>query len=307
MSYCDFRLNLFQPFISMKTKIVPKLTDDWIIVNKSYNKHEGMGLKSIKLGQTVQDISLRRFLTFCKIHEVHQIGDKLQGSFVVGQDRSLYDEETYNKWVDKYDKRTENIISVKDAKVGHIYRTICGLSVIYLGSKYTAKWKDDLRDKNYTKIAKVHYVHIRIDFEDNNPSYGIQPKGSLKFIRDMGYALDKDEIDNVFKHYFHKIKNLVYFSDKLIRNPEYGYVESELFSYETHLKVIPYIALFSVVGNKYYQVRNNNNNTKRGSTEFNDSLEFKKYHPQGYGYGYNLEDDNIEPDKLMRIGVIDHD
>jgi hypothetical protein len=40
--YCSYNVKLFKPFISMKTKIVPALTDDWKIETGTYNKIGGV-------------------------------------------------------------------------------------------------------------------------------------------------------------------------------------------------------------------------------------------------------------------------
>ena len=241
-----------------KDFIFPELSDDWELMDKTNIIKDGVALQSKKLNTIVYDIPMRRYLRFCKMENLTVVGNKLQGEFAVGQDRSVYNKKDYVKWVDKYESRTENIISTKDAKIGHVYRTVCGLSVIYLGFKYTANIKDNIEDKKYTKISKVHYIHTKLDFEDENPSYGIMKKGSYKFIRDMGYALDSDEIANVFKHHYYNCKNIIYFSDTPKKNPEYGYIDVEPFHYTrkdwktTKLISDPYIVLFSYVGGRYY-------------------------------------------------------
>ena len=141
MSYCDYNPRLFKPFTSMKTKIVPAMSDDWEIVNKSYVKTEGMGLYSKKLNQTVQDISLRKFLTFLKTQNVEVHGDKLQGKFIIGNDRAIYTTDMYNTWKEKYDKRTEVVLDKNDLIPGHSYKTPCGAEVVYLGKYYLQKVK----------------------------------------------------------------------------------------------------------------------------------------------------------------------
>lgn len=313
MSYCDFNISLFKNFTSHKTKIEPKLSDDWELINKAYNTTDGIALQSKKLDTIIYDIPMRRFLTFCKMEKLHIIGNMLQGEFAVGQDRSVYCKRDFDKWTDKYTSRTENIISVKDAKVGHIYRTVCGLSVIYLGFKYTAKYKDNIEDKKYTKISKTHFIHTRVDFDDDDPRYGIQPKGSYKFIRDMGYALDSDEIKNVLKHHYYNNRNYVYFGDTLIKNPEYGYIEVQPFSYsykawqpdrKGQITENPYTILFSLVNGVYYKCRGGNDNYRDG-TSYRKDLSKIKYHYIGYSTSsYRNEQYDIVPEKLMRIGVV---
>ena len=313
MSYCDFNISLFKTFISHKMKIEPKLSDDWELINEAYNTINGIALSSKKLDTSVYDIPMRRFLTFCKMENVSIIGNKLQGEFAVGKDRSVYCKRDFDKWTTKYNSRTENIISIKDAKVGHIYRTVCGLSVIYLGSKYVSKWKDRLDD--YTKINKVHYVHTNISFDDDNPKYGIQPKGTLKFTCDMGLALDQDEIDNVFKHYYYSNLQLTYFSDVPKKNPKYGLIEvieqfywknMEWKSHTTQVeRMYVYNSLITYYKNKYYLVRRgySNDNINGAKIIHPETLKITKVLYFSL-WNYNINDDSIVPEKIFRIGVV---
>lgn len=312
MSYCDFNLTLFKQFTSGKTKIFPALSDDWELIDKTNIIKDGVALQSKKLDQTVYDIPMRRYLKFCKMENVTVVGNLLQGEFAVGQDRSVYKKADFDKWTDKYNSRTETIISVKDAKAGHIYRTVCGLSVIYLGSKYTAKYKNNIADKKYTKISKVHYIHTQIDFKDDDPKYGIQPKGSYQFTRDMGYALDSDEIANVFKHHYYGNKEYVYFGDKLIKDPEYGYIEVEPFEYKYkawqadrkgEINIVPYDILFTYANGRYYACKWGNVNYRDG-VSYNKDLEVIDRHYTGYTWSSSTSQYDIVPEKLMRLGVV---
>lgn len=290
----------------MKTKIVPALADDWVVVNQSYNTNDGMGIQSNKLNQEVRDIPLRRFLSFCKMNNVTQIGDKIQGNFIIGSDRSLYDEKTYNTWLTKYQKRVENVVRVNNAKPGHVYQTICGLSVIYLGFKYEAKFKDEhgnlgLGTKSYTQIKKVHYIQTRVDFEENRPHYGVVPKGKYTFTRDMGLALDQDELDRIFKSYWYDNNHYVYFADVPLKNPEYGYVEVQPFSYTLNSGDIrQYTVLFTFYQGKYYQVNTSDNTLISPAIEYDADLNLIKRHYTSY----RISRVHIVPEKLFRIGAI---
>ena len=309
MSYCDFNINLFNQFTSGKQKINPALSDDWELIDRTNIIRDGIALESKKLNTTVYDIPMRRYLRFCKMENITVIGNLLQGTFAVGQDRSVYSKKDFEKWTDKWNTRTENIISVKDAKAGHIYKTVCGLSVIYLGAKYVAKVSNlaYIENKSYTKISKVHYIHASVDFDAGNPSYGIHPKGKYKFIRDMGYALSQDEIASVFKHYYYNDMNIVYFADTLKKDPEYGYIDVKPFEYfridykTKERKYSPYNILFSYVNKIYYKTRFSNTR-KDGSTEYNANMVKGSYNT--YGYGYSSTSDKITPEKFCRIGIV---
>lgn len=311
MSYCDFNHKLFQPYISNKTKIEPKLSDDWELINKAYNTKDGVALKSGKLNQIIYDIPMRRFITFCQKFNITLTGNMLSGEFSVGQDRSVYVKEDYYKWDEKYSKRTENIISIKDAKVGHIYRTVCGLSVIYLGAKYTARIKiNDWKDlSQFTKITKIHYIHTKIDFDDNNPRYGIQPLRTYKFTQDMGYALDADEIDNIFDHYYHSNSDLVYLNDKRPKgDPTYGIIPTIRKSYSYPYKNEPtinyYTPLFAKYENKYWKMANSQSLSSAHAYDGN-TLKYTGDHKSNACMYIGGRESSVKVnDEFYRIGII---
>ena len=161
MSYCDFNSRLFKPFTSKKTKIIPSLSDDWEIIPSTYVKLGGFSLKSQKLNQEVADIPLRRFLTFCKEQKLVIDSLNLIGKYIIGNDRSVYTVDMYNKWREKYEKRTEDIISYKDYEPGCYYVTPCGMKVLYLGSRYICKIKNKRHydvSLKLTKPVKKHFI-----------------------------------------------------------------------------------------------------------------------------------------------------
>ena len=142
MSYCDFNPRLFKEFTSMKKKIKPAMADDWEIVPDGYNTNSGFSMKSKKLNQQIADIELRRFLRFSKEQNLTIIGLNLQGNYIIGNDRSVYTEEMYNKWREKFEERTETIIESANYQVGHQYKTPCGMTLIYLGEYYVSSLKN---------------------------------------------------------------------------------------------------------------------------------------------------------------------
>jgi len=313
MSYCDFNHTLFKQFTSHKTKIFPALSDDWELINKAYNTSDGVALKSKNLNQIVYDIPMRRFITFCKTFNITITGNLLHGEYAVGQDRSVYVKKDFDKWNDKYNKRTENIISLRDAKVGHVYRTVCGLSVIYLGAMYqakviTKKW-DDL--SNFTKITKVHFIQTNVSFDDDNPQYGIQPVRNYKFIRDMGYALDADEIANVFEHQYYGDNSIVYWDKKRPNGvPKYGIIPSIRKPYypnqdnyaKKNVSLYYYTPLFAKYQNRFWKLRNST--TLRSS--YSVDKETLKYSGKNQDQGWGCSGEQIKVDnEFYRIGVID--
>ena len=140
------------------------LADDWEIIPQSYNRKAGFGLKSVKTDQYVQDCNLMRFLQFSKEQDITIVGLKLDGRYIVGNDRSLYTEFMYKQWTYKYKVREENQIENKDLITGHKYRTMCGKEVIYLGFKYMSRIKNPKEnfgegyEQNITKIKKTYLI-----------------------------------------------------------------------------------------------------------------------------------------------------
>jgi hypothetical protein len=210
MSYCDFNPKLFRQFTSMKTKIEPAISDDWEIIPAKYRSLDGMMLYSEKLDQKVADIDLKRFLIFSKEQNLTIIGLKLQGNYIVGNNRSIYTEDMYKTWKDKFESRTETIIPVKDYKVGHTYSTPCGASYIYLGFRYVSKFKS-YSFEDYTNIKKEHFVAFE------NPSY-MQHKSKYdvnkltqKLNKDFGETLSQEECDKLLEKEFNDNMSYVYF------------------------------------------------------------------------------------------------
>lgn len=314
MSYCDFNHTLFKQYVSHKTKVFPALSDDWELMNTAYNTSDGVALKSKKLNQSVYDIPMRRFITFCKTYNVTINGNKLIGEFAVGQDRSVYIKADFDKWNEKYNKRTENIISLRDAKPGHVYRTICGLSVIYLGAMYQAKvitkdWEDFSK---FTKIAKVHFVQTRVDFDDDNPQYGLQPVRSYKFTQDLGYALDSDEIDNLFEHIYHSDSDIVYWDKKRIKGiPKYGVIPTIRKQYypnqdhyaKKNYSMYYYTPLFAKYKGQLWKLRCST--TLRSAYSINEeTLQFSG-NRQENGYSFSSRSSIQINEDFYRIGIVE--
>jgi len=158
--YCSYNVKLFKPFVSMKTKIVPAMADDWEIIPDTYRGNDGFKLYSKKLNQTVADIDLRRFLNFSKKYNLIIDSLKLKGDFIIGNDRSVYTKDMYNKWKEKYEERTETNINKKDLIVGSKYETPCGSQFIYLGKYYNINFKKGYENGLYilTNIKSVYLI-----------------------------------------------------------------------------------------------------------------------------------------------------
>lgn len=174
--YCDFNPKLFRKFISKGKKIIPEMASDWEMIPTKHVKLGGFSLKSKTLNQEIADIDLLRFLSFCKEQNLVIDSLKLQGEFVVGNDRSVYTKEMFDKWKSKYDDRTEVIIPPKDYEPGATYKTPCGMEVLYLGYKYVSKVKDVSQlELNVSNITKKYYV-MSIDqakMDPKNPEVDI--------------------------------------------------------------------------------------------------------------------------------------
>lgn len=163
-TYCDFRGDLFKPFTSAKKKIVPQVSDDWYIIPKSYNTVDGIGLRSPKLDQSIYDINMRRFIRLLGEYNIKTKGARLFGEFIISSDRDLYTGEMYNEWKDKYDKKIESVLSENDLIVGNRYKTISGLTFVYLGAYYSKTIKRDrvVIESNFlnnmTQCKRKHYI-----------------------------------------------------------------------------------------------------------------------------------------------------
>lgn len=220
MSYCDFNPRLFKEFTSMKKKIQPAMSDDWEIVPDGYNTNSGFSMKSKKLNQQVADIELRRFLRFSKEQNLTIIGLKLQGNFIIGNDRSVYTEEMYNKWREKFEERTETIIESANYQVGHKYKTPCGMTLIYLGEYYVSSLKNkEYRNKDYsvhTKPAKKHLVISpdAIKPDGTSKSYYSYSAGTLtqKFAKDLGQYISEENVQLYLNNWLNSDPTLVYLS-----------------------------------------------------------------------------------------------
>ena len=145
----------------MKTKVIPAMADDWVISTGSYNTDAGFILSSKKLNQKVADIALRRFLDFCAKENLVIEGLKLKGNFIVGNDRSVYTEDMYYKWVEMFETRTEVTVSKKDLKPGYKYSTEGGETITYLGKKYISKLKSN--KDNMVQFSKPTLKYLYLD------------------------------------------------------------------------------------------------------------------------------------------------
>lgn len=208
--YCDFNVKLFKEFTSMKTKVKPALSDDWEIIPDAHVTNDGFKMRSEKLNQTVADIGLRRFLQFSKEQNLTIEGLKLKGTFIIGNDRSVYTEEMYNKWKNKFESRTETIIPKKDWIPGHRYRTPCGAVVHYIGAKYISRLKNsEFRKGIYvaSKITKKHFVV---------GNYSVLEENKMKFSEDLGASKIPE---NIWRDFQDDNPTIVYLGDKNIKNP----------------------------------------------------------------------------------------
>lgn len=138
---CDFNENLFKPFVSMKQKIVPAFADDWVLIPERYTKISGVALFSKKLSQKVADINVYKTLKFFEKENVHLQGLKIEGNFIVGSDRTLYTDETYKAWEDKFAIKQTMNIPITNLEVGSVYETHCGTPYLYLGEVYKSTYK----------------------------------------------------------------------------------------------------------------------------------------------------------------------
>lgn len=206
MSYCDYNPKLFKEFVSMKTKIKPQLSSTWTLKAEQYRKLESCTLSNEE-GVKIADISIKRLLQLMKEQNVSLIGDRLIGNFIIGNDRSLYTEEMYNTWKEKFEERISTEIPITELVEGHLYKTVCGSTLLYLGKRWTVNVS--VKEGNF-KVGKPTSSHYCIPYFDPNRSWHVSPaKINQKTIQDLGV--------------YEGIKYKTWEEDWVKSNQEYGF------------------------------------------------------------------------------------
>lgn len=175
----------------------------------------GFSLYSEKLNQRVADIELRRFLDFSGKYNLVIDSLKLQGEFIIGNDRSVYTRKMYDTWKEKYNKRVETIINKKDLIRGHRYETPCGSHFIYLGRYKTINIKDKLDNNSKMQMTSIKSIHLICDAR----GFNIQPL-KQKVRKDEGFAeiWTPEKIDKKCEEYRNK-SNVAYLGQENLKNP----------------------------------------------------------------------------------------
>lgn len=242
MSYCDLNPKLFEPFTSVKKKIVPALTDDWEIVPESYNRNVGFGLSSEKLDQYVQDIDLRRFLRFCKEQNLTIEGLKLKDKLIVGSDRSVYTEQMYNDWQTKYQSRVEQCTDIEPIP-GWVYKTVCGKEIVYFGSNHIVRvnsakshlLKSHINDYVLPKKSTKKYFFS--DFTQRIADNGLVPgnlavqdveKSKLKITTPIRQLMTEEEVNEFMKKWAYFTHDILYYSEHpMPKDVELAFIPTE--------------------------------------------------------------------------------
>ena len=289
MGYCDFNPRLFKEFVSKGTKIKPQMADDWEMIPTAHVKIGGFSLKSTKLNQEVADISLMRFLKFCKMENLVIEGLKLKGNFIIGNDRSVYTEKTYGKWKNKFESRTETIIDKKDYIAGHKYKTPCGAELIYLGFKYVSKLKDRDDYSKKTKVTKKYFVTSKNKYSSSMSVSEL----TQKFTIDLGSELSVEKVDTAMQTHYDTNMDIVCWEDKKPKIEEYELIE------------VPKISVISLLVESQDELYANNYgfNFKRHSNTFTNMPTYNRESGMlsgGYDYRRNNEK---KIDKMLRINI----
>lgn len=334
-NYCDFNPRKFKPFTSKKKKIIPAMSDDWTIVPTKYVSLDGFSLYSHKLKQEVADIDLYRFLRFCQEQGLVIDTLRLKGNYIVGNDRSVYTEEMYNVWRDKFEKRTETIISKNDAIPGHKYKTPCGKSIIYMGARYISRiqFTDDMDLNNYAKVSKVHFVIDSLTKESWHNTYQIEIMKN-KITIDEGEVASVEEIDEIMKHFYDNSHEFVVFSkERPSKDFEVGLVEvpitdldknsyikvlviesgGKLYSGDGHRnqRVDLYLNDHNDVSNKiFFRYYRNNDKSKSegwwGKTDtLFDGINLIKGGQDTHGGYYHRDNTSRLVEKVYRLGIVE--
>jgi len=189
--YCYINPKLFKEFTSRKKKITPAISDDWEILPESYNSSSDITYYSKKLNQKISGCNVFTLLELLKNYKAKINGLKLEGEWIIGQDRKLYSKEDYEKWIKKYGSIVESEISLKNITykdVGSLYQFKCGAKYYFLGFIKDEKGKKVRVFGNYQK----NYDAWVFEF--------VKTKGKISR-KIKGKKLSQKEIDDSFTYF----------------------------------------------------------------------------------------------------------
>jgi len=197
---CNFNIKLFQPFTSMKEKVTPQLADDWVI---SWVDEKSV-LKSKKTNQAISDIYLTTIINFITKEDMTLKKLKIDGTFIVGKDRSLYNKSFYDEHMKKYNERFNikegdtkaNLIAKKDWKILHTYKAPCGSKYIYAGTFYILKLISNRSKTKIGQLQKKHFYAIEKLTSLTHPAELFELPSNIKFSEDLGKneVLQEDDL-----------------------------------------------------------------------------------------------------------------
>jgi len=183
--YCALNPKLFKEFTSMKKKIKPAFADDWRVIFNSYNYIDDVVLESKKLGQQIAGIRIFDLFAMLKNYNVDlKSGEYIDGEFIIGSDRKLYNRTDYDEWIKKYGNIVESKVTAKNLILGNEYLFKCG-----------AKWFLIAIDRRENKKAKYIFAN-----ESNNIIY-IEILNDLKKVsKDLGNKFNFD-LEKAYAYY----------------------------------------------------------------------------------------------------------
>ncbi len=242
---CKYNVDEFKPFISNKIRIYPKPSTDWRLINKGLNRIESIALRSDKLDTTIYDIKFRPFINFLRTENVTMIGDQIQGEFVIGGSRVLRAVADYNETMSIKTGRLDAHIEKKNWKIGHQYESICGETVIYLGQRYTQKFKDPQQAGELTEFTKLKVSYF------GSIDHRVQDITTRKLLQDEGSKLSENEAEALLNDFyendwfyvaFEKIRPVNYTIGLVDSKTEvrYGWLCKSAYSTRLHAKYKPY-------------------------------------------------------------------
>ena len=193
---CKYNIDEFKPFTSNKTRIKPAPSDDWRLVNQSLNTNEGVGLYSEKLNTTIYDISFRPFIEFLKRENVTMIGDAIQGEFVIGMSRVLRPVADYNETMKLKDSRDSVHVEKKNYKIGHQYESMCGETVVYIGKRYTQRFREYAPCGTISRFTKLKISYFGVIDKQ------VQEITARKLLMDEGQKLSEQESENTMHTFY---------------------------------------------------------------------------------------------------------
>jgi len=230
--------NLFKSFITNKVKINPKVSNDWFINYTTADVNNGY-MTITSSDQHIRRVPIFKFFDLLNNGTVDEngnqspisiIGNRLQGNFIINNQREIYSDHFYNIWKQVHGldrtipQNTQGIQNLKkeDLVPGRVYKTNITRDSLdlerFLGYKYIIKYQifnGELIPKiTRLRIAiSIHLTKFNLMNNTSEQDYGFIKKLSplkkliyhedlndLPFIQKLSPDLELVKIKNSYKY-----------------------------------------------------------------------------------------------------------